>query len=211
MGYDPNGTWDWKKFWRTLGVIVVAALVTVATVAICIATVGTAAPVLIGAGIGFALGMGLSAATQFATTGTVDIGKMFLDGFVGAISGAVAVTGIGLVGSAVVGGVLGGATSIGEDVIDGKEINVGKFFFSVGVGILGGLISGSGADAKTLLSKSSYIKEVLKTAVSPKKIAMYTAKVTAMKHSIVKTVVRFVTSIVGTHGASKGFGKLFNW
>lgn len=120
-------------------------------------------------------------------------------------------TGIGLVGSAVVGGVLGGATSIGEDVIDGKEINVGKFFFSVGVGVLGGLISGSGTDAKTLLSKSSYIKNVLKTAVSPKKIAMYSAKLTAINKSIGITVVRFVTSIFASHGVSKGFGKLFNW
>ena len=169
MGYDPEGTWDWGSFWRTLGVLVVAALATAATVAICIATVGTAAPVLIGAGVGFALGMGMSAVTQAVTTGSVDIGKMFLDGFVGAMSGAVAATGIGLLGSMAVGGVLGGATSVGEDIIDGKGINPDKFWLSVGVGVIGGLISGSGANAKTLLSKSNYIKDVLKTAVSPKK------------------------------------------
>lgn len=81
------------------------------------------------------------------------------------MSGAVAATGIGLLGSMAV----GGATSVGEDIIDGKGINPDKFWLSVGVGVIGGLISGSGANAKTLLSKSNYIKDVLKTAISPKK------------------------------------------
>ena len=191
--------------------LVVAALATAATVAICIATVGTAAPVLIGAGVGFALGMGMSAVTQAVTTGSVDIGKMFLDGFVGAMSGAVAATGIGLLGSMAVGGVLGGATSVGEDIIDGKGINPDKFWLSVGVGVIGGLISGSGANAKTLLSKSNYIKDVLKTAVSPKKIAQYTAKLAAIKKSVLVAAVRFSTSIFASNWISKGLGKLFGW
>ena len=84
MGYDPDGTWDWGKFWRSLGVIIVAAVVAAVTIAICVVTVGSAAPVLVGAFLGFAIGMGMSAASQAALTGHIDLGKMLLDGFVGA-------------------------------------------------------------------------------------------------------------------------------
>ena len=211
MGYDPDGTWNWGTFWRALGVLAVAAAVTAISIAVSIATVGTAAPVLLGAGIGFAFGTGMSAATQAAFTGNVDIGKMFLDGFVGAVSGAVAVTGIGVAGSAVLGGVLGGASSIGEDIIDGKSPNPYKFFLSAGLGAVGGLVSGAGADAKTILSKSTYFNAVLKTAVSPKKIAMYTAKQVALNKSISISAIRFSASIVASQWASRGLGKLFGW
>ncbi len=209
IGYDPNGTFDWDKFWRTLGTIAVAAVVLAITVAVCIATVGTAAPVLIGAGVGFAMGMAGSAITQAIFTGIVDVGKMFLGGFVGAISGAVAVTEIGFWGSVAFGGFISGVASIGEDVIDGEGIDGGKLLLSIGLGMIGGAISGSGINAKEVMSKTKYFNSVLKTAVSPKKISMYTAKQTLLKRNTIIGVVRFISSILTGHFASKGLGKLF--
>ena len=79
------------------------------------------------------------------------------------------------------------------------------------VGIIGELVSGSGANAKTLLDKSAYVKEVLKTAVSHKKVAMYTEKLTAIKKSILVATVRFSASIFASDWTNKGLGKLFCW
>ena len=40
MGYDPDGTWDWKKFWVGLGLVLTA----VAAVAVSVMTFGAATP-----------------------------------------------------------------------------------------------------------------------------------------------------------------------
>ena len=134
MSVDPEGTFDWAHFLRAIGVVVAATIVLAVTVAISIATVGWAFPVLLGAATGFAIGAGGSALTQLAFTGTIDPYKVILDGLVGAISGAVAVTAIGLGGSVVFGAVLSGAASIGEDIMDGVAVDAGKFILSVGLG-----------------------------------------------------------------------------
>ena len=77
--------------------------------------------------------------------------------------------------------------------------------------MISGLISGAGANAKALLSKGQYFDAVLKTAVSPKKIAMYSAKKIAIKKTIVNAAARFSTSILTGIGVGKGIGLAFGW
>ena len=55
MGYDPDGTWNWGKFWKVLKVIASVAIV-VGAVAVSIMTAGTAVGLIAaGAAIGGAL------------------------------------------------------------------------------------------------------------------------------------------------------------
>ncbi len=69
---------------------------------------------------------------------------------------------------AVAGGIIGGISA----AIMGTNI---------GAGIVSGMVSGKGANGAKLLEITKTSKEVLKTAVSPKKIAMYTAKMQLVK------------------------------
>ena len=40
MGYDPDGTWNWSKFWRGFGMLVTA----VTAVALAVTTFGAGIP-----------------------------------------------------------------------------------------------------------------------------------------------------------------------
>lgn len=187
----------WRKIlkWATI------ATVAVATVAICAVTAGAGAAAipLIAAGVGFGVGTGVSAATQYLATGSVDVEKMLYDGVVGMVNGAIATTGVGLIGSVALGGLVGGAVSVGEDWLDDKTNDPLKMLTGVGFGMVGGLIAGSGANAKAGLSKVQYANYKLKTAVSAKKIAQYTAIKSKVLVSSIKSAARAAASIgIGT-------------
>ena len=55
MGYDPNGTWDWDKFWEALGLIVTA----IAAIAISVVTFGAGTPLAIAMVAGVTLAAGV--------------------------------------------------------------------------------------------------------------------------------------------------------
>ena len=94
-----------------------------------------------------------------------------------AISGGLAATGIGLAASVAANATLGGVTYLANCEIKGEEANVTDFAIATGIGGISGLIGGKGADGKNLRGAVNTSKQILKTAVSPKKIAMYTGKI----------------------------------
>ena len=98
-----------------------------------------------------------------------------------AASGALSATGIGTVASAITNAAIDGLAYAANCLIGEDEFNSDKLLLTM---VAGGIGAGKGVDGANLRGVYKYSTEVLKTAVSPKKIAAYTAK----KINVVKTV-----------------------
>ena len=107
-----------------------------------------------------------------------------------ALSGALAASGVGLGVSIATNAALGGATYLANCAIKGEKANFVDLTLSIGVGAVSGRIGGSGANGAKLRGITSTSKQVLKTAVSPRKIAMYTAKIANVKKTVVISTAR---------------------
>ena len=117
-----------------------------------------------------------------------------------AVSGALAASGIGSVAA---NAALGGATYVANCQISGETVNGADFLVSVGIGGIAGAIGGRGADGKNLRGIVKTSKSILKSAVSPKKISMYTGKIAAVKSTVIVGTIRTALSSgftsVGNH------------
>ncbi len=89
MGYDPDGTWNWKKFWKTAAVVVVA----VAAVALTVVTLGTAAPAVTAGIVGGVAAASASIITQGVTEGyeNIDWGEVGIQTVSGIAYGATSI------------------------------------------------------------------------------------------------------------------------
>lgn len=111
----------------------------------------TGGATLLGAAfIGAAIGGGLSIVSQGVNairTGSLDFswGQFALDMGVGALTGALGASGISRIGSTILGGVIGGVSSIASDLVQGNSINWGKFVTSMILGAVSGAVAGAGA------------------------------------------------------------------
>ena len=115
-----------------------------------------------------------------------------------AVSGSLAATGIGKM-AAVIWSVIISTVNYVGNVISGKsKFNIWDLIFSVVVGGICGFIGGSGTNLKRISGVVKTSKSVLKTAVSPKKIAMYTAKLrNSIKSAAVGAIRYFFSSLAG--------------
>lgn len=141
MFTDPYGTtqwWEWLLAGLAIAVCVVAAVYTGGS---SLAGAALIASALWGAAIGGAI----SLASQAIFTGELNWGQFGIDLGVGFISGAVGASGISKLGSVIVGGLVGGTSSILSDVVNGQEINWAQFAVSVILGSVAGAFSGAGA------------------------------------------------------------------
>ena len=111
-----------------------------------------------------------------------------------ALSGALAATGIGLGASVAANATIGGATYLINCGIKGEEANLVDLGLATGIGAVSGLIGGKGADGAKLRGVTATSKKILKTAVSPQKIAMYSRKIAACKSSAIFSVIRTVSA-----------------
>lgn len=154
-----------SKFWKRFLVIAAAAVAVVATVAITVATFGSATPVIVGAIVGGVVNAGISAATQYATTGTIDPGKVFTDGAIGAVLGAVGGSAFGAGGMAIANAGLSAAGSMANDWIEGNDIDYGRALGSAALGFVFGGIGGgaqhglTGARQAALSTKNQIIEK----------------------------------------------------
>ena len=120
MGYDPDGTWDWL---RAIAVVALAVVAVAAVVAVTVATGGAAAPVVAGAVIGAGISGVSSAASQLATTGTIDAGQLIVDMSIGAVSGAFGGSAIGVGGMTIASFATGAAGSLASDWVAEEELD----------------------------------------------------------------------------------------
>ncbi len=116
-----------------------------------------------------------------------------------AVCGALASTGIGLAASIAANAAIGGATYLTNCSIKGVSANPVDLGVATGIGAVAGIIGGRGVDGSKLNGVMSTAKEILKTAVSPKKVAMYTAKIAASVGTAVVGAVRTLASIASSN------------
>jgi len=103
---------------------------------------------VVGTVIGAAVGFTLSVILQMLSTGSVDWGLAAVALGAGAISGLIASTGIGMFGSGVAGGLLGGVQDAASQLIlnngDFTNLDYISIGVSAGIGFAAGLMSGAG-------------------------------------------------------------------
>ena len=131
------------------------------------------------ADVGFGLVSGSSFGEVMSSLSPVDYASA-------AIGGAIAATGIGIVGSITINAALGGATYVANCSYKGVTANAKDFIISTATGGVSGLIGGRGANGKKLRGIYSRSKQVINTTKSARKKAMYTAKITDVKKEVVK-------------------------
>ena len=149
MGYDPNGTWDWNSFWKTvLGVAIGIGLAAVSVMAVIASGGALLIPVL----AGFAIGASTSLIGQ--GIGNLASGRNFFDGIsvgsvlMGGLAGAAFATGIGGLWGTVA---IGAASNMGISAIENKSwANIGLS------AVVGGFAAGLGYGAGKLLSNAIF-------------------------------------------------------
>ena len=119
-----------------------------------------------------------------------------------------AASGIGTVGAVVANTMLSSVTYLADCSIKNEKVNGVEWFEATVTGGVSGIIGGGGANAKKLVGVINYSRNVVKTAVSPKRIAMYRGKIKssfkAFGISLARTLVASLLQI------SKSFGEMKN-
>jgi hypothetical protein len=159
---------------KGLGFLCIAILI-VGLIVVC--SGGLAAPILIGAGVGAIVSGGISAGVQYATTGGIDWGQVFVDAAVGGVMGAFGGSTIGFLGMTIAGGLVGFGGSAASDVVAGNPVDIGKAFgamaLGVAVSLLGGLLGGGGGAQNgqlgALKNAVKVSKDIAKTTVTTQK------------------------------------------
>ena len=159
--------------------------------------------VIIGSAVAGGLISGtISAITQYATTGEINIGVTLVNAASGLVSGALAATGIGLAASIAANAALGGATYMAEQAVTGEEITASGVLIGVAAGGISGAIGGKGADTKKLCNVWKSASKGLgrearraNTKYAAKQIAKYTATKIAVKTAIKTAVIRYTAGV----------------
>ena len=150
MGYDPDGTWDWGKFWGWFITIAAIAVATVGGVALSVASFGAATPLIglgyavaAGALMGLAGGLTSSIMSQAQTGGlsNVDLGKAWVSGLIGGAIGAAT----GVISGAF--GIVGQSLGQTAGLLIGQVESVAKVFGTRLLMTAGGIIGRIGGSA----------------------------------------------------------------
>ena len=110
--------------------------------------------VIAGAVIGAAINVFASATTALLNGEEYTWKNALLDGVSGAVSGALASTGLGVVGQTIAGGIVSGATSIASDLVNGESINWTRAANATALGMATGYLGGAGVRANAAVKKA---------------------------------------------------------
>ena len=162
IGYDPTGE-------ASAGEWVVAGAVILTSVVAAIFTAGTSA-VLMGAFAGLAFSGAVSIATQVQETGDFDFTKFAIDSVAGAISGALAATGLGLKAQTIFNGLINLGDYMLSSLASNEKLTFEGMFASAVSGAFAGLIGGAGAkyglnETKDLVAKSEKTSAIVLTTL----------------------------------------------
>jgi hypothetical protein len=114
-----------------------------------------------------------------------------IDYIAAGLSGALATTGISALGMGIANAVIDGITYLMNQSISEEEINTTELAIIVGFSFF---TSGKGIDSNHMRGVYKQSKNVLKTAVSPRKIAMYTGKIVDVKRTVGQAIAKSVVS-----------------
>jgi len=137
--------------------------------------------ILIGAAIGAVINASVSVISQKITRRNVNWVEVGISAVAGALSGAIATTGIGALGAGAINAAIDGTEYLVTQSINGEAIDETMFFATM---VVSGITAGKGLNYPKLKGVYKQSQKVLATAVSPKKIAMYSAKLTNVKKDI---------------------------
>lgn len=158
MYVDPDGHMpEWLQ-WTLVGLSAAVAVAAIAVITF--ASGGTAAPILIGAGIGALTSAGISAGMQLATTGTINVGQLLVDTAVGGVMGAFGGSALGVIGMGIAWASTSFAGSIAGDLVAGNSIDWGAAGISAGAGFVFGLIGGKGAQHGKISMRANTLKNI---------------------------------------------------
>jgi len=168
---------------------------------------------LIGAAGGAVIGGAVSAISQYATTGSVNLNVVRVNAAAGAIAGALASTGVGLVASVGINAALGGVTYAAEQAVQGKEIASGGLIISTIAGGIGGAIGGTGVSAKGLntawkSAQKGVTRELRRANVkyATMRIVKYSAEKVAVKNIAIVGAARFTAGVITYTGVRLKYG-----
>ena len=117
------------------------------------------------------------------------------------LSGALAATGIGKMAAVMWGAILSAFNYVANSISNREKVNVLEMILSIVIGAVGGLIGGAGANLKNVSGIVKVSKNALKTAISPKKIAMYLNKIAnAVIDTIINAIRYILSAIAGVLG-----------
>ena len=157
---------------------------------------------LIGAAIGAVVNGAVSAISQKITEGSVNWGEVAVSAAAGAITGAVATTGIGAFGNGVINALVSGMEMGITDAINGEETNDAELLLTM---VVSGATAGEGINTSKMRGIYKRSKEVLNTTHSATKRGIYDMKIKTIRKKAIKETIFFI----GAAGASVGieFGK----
>ena len=198
MGFDPDGTWDWNRFFK--GALIVAGAL--AAVALTVATFGTgsaASGIIIAGTIGAAGNLFSQAVIENKSFAEVNYLQVAVSGISSAVS---AIPGVGFADSIVISGASGFLSSLAgganplDALLDGVK--------SAGItAIAGGITRGIGLGKISKIGKGNYSgqKTFLNNVDSPK----LARKLSCFKPSVSKekSLMKFIKDQVGLRGLSR--------
>ena len=136
MATDPTGRAEWWE-WLVAGIVIIASAVAAAF------TAGTSL-VVAGAFAGIAIVGTFSIVNQLITTGDFNLNRFALDALGGALSGALAATGIGILGQIAGNVAINAGGSVIYSLASGEHLTIETAINSIVNGIIGGAVGGRG-------------------------------------------------------------------
>ena len=164
----------------------------------------------IGAVVGAIANVGFSYLNHMIAGESYGLKEAALDALSGAASGALAASGVGLLGQVIGNGLTSGVAYFARADINNQRTTTSGFLVSIAEGMMSGAIGGKGADGAKLSGVYKTAKQMIGNTTSPKKIAMYSAKIVGVKKTIVEGVSRLNLSLMFSNFIGNVRSKLAN-
>ena len=157
--------------------------------------------VLLGAfAVGAITGASISIATQLVENdfniNGINPWLVFSDAMFGGVSGLLAASGIGALGSAYLGATLSAIQLAVNSAITGEEITMVDFLVTTAFGFIGGFIPKAGINAKQVSGKFDIFKMHIKNAVGSRRFNMYSQKLSKLTLEVALCGVNYIVSTV---------------
>ena len=171
---------------------------------------GEVAHLAIGAVVGAIANVGFSYLNHMIAGESYGLKEAALDALSGAASGALAASGVGLLGQVIGNGLTSGVAYFARADINNQRTTTSGFLVSIAEGMMSGAIGGKGADGAKLSGVYKTAKQMIGNTTSPKKIAIYSAKIVGVKKTIVEGVSRLNLSLMFSNFIGNVRSKLAN-
>ena len=185
MATDPTGRAEWWE-WLVAGIVIIASAVAA------VFTAGTSL-VVAGAFAGIAFGGTLSIVNQLVTTGDFNLNQFAIDALGGALSGALAATGIGVLGQIVGNITFSLGTNLLYSGLTGAKLTWQSITESFVVGLVSGLAGWNGAQyiGKAMVSLAE--KYMVKVLSNGKLVAALSASsLASLTNTLVKAIWQWI-------------------